>query len=246
MKFVIKPLFVLLLLISNLYAPAAAMPASPSVWTAKTPARVQELPRTSGKSLQDKAQMALIKQLGSNYSRIELKPLSKPKSSEYALDGFKASAAVSFPVARRVCVWLIHGKQRIPVWFRVRAYARVLIANRLINYNSQLPEKAFSWQERDIAGLNGQPARSIPKRAWTKSFIEEQGILLTRQLKQPPLIAQGQVVKVNFHNQHVRLVMDAVALADGYLSQMIRVKNPLTQKSFFVKVIGSQEAEVSA
>ena len=213
-------------------------------WQGKTQIRVDSPMQSSGKALQDKAQAALTKLLGTKYTRIEISALSTLKSSEYPLESFKAKAALSFPVAKRVCVWLTNDKQRIAVWFRVRAYAQVWVARHNISFNTMIEPKAFSSQERNIAGLNGEPARSLPENTWIKSSLLQNKILLESQLKEPPLIKQGQTVKVSLHQNSINLVMDAVAMADGYLGQMIMVKNPVNQKSFVAKVTNAEQAEV--
>jgi flagella basal body P-ring formation protein FlgA len=213
-------------------------------WQGKSEIYVDKLTQSSGKALQDKAQAELVKQLGSKYTRIAITALSTTKSSEYPLDSFKVKTALSFPVAKRVCVWLTNDKQRIAVWFRVRAYAEAWVARHNIGYNTVLDPKAFSLKERNIAGLNGRPAQSLPENTWINASLEQNKILLASQLKQPPLVKQGEAIKVSLHHNSINLVMDAIAMADGYLGQTIKAKNPINQKTFAVKVSGAEHAEV--
>lgn len=215
-------------------------------WQGKTRVRVSHSTLTSGQALQDKAKARIISKLHSQYQRLEIEPLSKVKSSTIPLDNFTAKTSLSFPVAKRVCVWLNNGKQHIPIWFRVRAYAHVWVANDNMSYNTPIIKTAFSWKERNIAGLISPPAQWLPDNAWLKSTIEADKILLSNQIREAPVIIHGQTIKVYFQSNKIRLVMDAIALADGNMGQMIRVKNIRNQKSFDAKVIGIQQAEVLA
>ena len=215
-------------------------------WQGKTRIQVNQLNQSSGDSLLEKAKTALIIQLGSKYSRVELKPLSHPKNSAYSIDSFETDANISYPTAKRVCVWLRHDKQRIAVWFHVSAYAQVLVANRDVTFHTLIQDNVFSWRERNIAGLTDKPAQSIPKHVWLKSPIAKGKILLAGQLRELPLVIQGQSVKVDIHNHShsIAVVMDAIALGDGYLGQKITVKNPRNQKTFIAIVSGFQQAEI--
>jgi len=215
-------------------------------WQGKTQIHVKPLRQSSGALLLEKAKTALKSQLGSHYTRVEITPLSNLIDSEYALDQFKTEMTIAYPTAKRVCVWLTHGKKRIAVWFKVSAYARVLVANRDLHYHTLIHSDAFSWHERDIAGLNDQPAQSLPENFWLKSSIERDKILLANQLKEPPLVIQGQHINVSVHNHSITVVIDGVALGDGYLGQTVTVKNPLNQKTFVAIVSGLQQAEITS
>jgi flagella basal body P-ring formation protein FlgA len=213
-------------------------------WQGKSLIKVSQLSQSSADALLEKAKTALVAQLGSKYSRTELKALSRPKDSPFSIDSFQADANTSYPTAKRVCVWLRHDKERIAVWFHVKAYAQVLVANRDLPFHTLIKDNEFSWKERDIAGLNDKPAQSIPTHVWLKSPIAHGNILLADLLRELPLVIEGQAVKVDVHRHRIDVVMDAVALNDGYLGQRITIKNPLNQKTFVAIVSGFQQAEI--
>ena len=217
-----------------------------ATWHGKTQIRVQQITQTSGKALQDKAKSELLRKLGSKYSRIEVEAITSLNDSEYALDTFKAKTTIAFPVAKRVCVLLNNDKQHIPVWFRVRAYAQVLVSAHHLKYNTLIQKDAFSWKERNIAGLKSPPALFLPENSWLAASLEANHILLSSHIKEAPLIVHGQTVKVHFTNNRISLVMDAIALSDGTIGQTIRVKNKRNQKMLVVRVTGLQQAEVIA
>lgn len=215
-------------------------------WLGKTSIQVNTENTTSGDALVKKAQIALATQLKNQYSRIEMKPLSQPKGSDVPLDSFKVNITLSYPVAKRVCVWLTHDRQSIPVWFDVQAYSRVLIAQRHTVYDKALTKDAFVLQERNIAGLKGKPAQARPDKLWLNTSLQAGDILLTQHIKEPPLVVPGQTVKVRLHQNRINLVMEAVALTGGYRGQSINVKNPVNQQTFAVKITGLRQAEVTS
>lgn len=215
-----------------------------ATWQGKTQIKVKQSCQSSGKLLIETAKSALIKKLGNRYLRVEATPLSPLKDSEYAPDEFKTKIHLTFPTSKRVCVWLLHHHTRIAVWFKVRAYAKVLISNQHLHYNTLLKNSDFSIKERNIAGLNAPPLLTLPQPIWLKSSMERNTILLKTQLKNPPLIIHGQHINVATHTHHITLTIDAIALSDGYLGEMIAVKNPINQKIFQAKISDFHQAEM--
>lgn len=214
-------------------------------WQGKTQIQVKQSTHTSGKLLVEKAKAALIEQLKTQYLRVVVTPLSQLKDSEYLPDDFTVDVDVNFPTSKRVCVWLTHEKSKIAVWFKINAWANVLVTNRDMHYNTPIQTDAFSMKERNIAGLNAAPVQTLPQQAWLKSSIERGDILLENQIKQPPLVVHGQHVKVTTHNHSITIVIDAIALADGYLGEDITVKNSLNHKTFVARISGFQQAEIT-
>ncbi len=217
-----------------------------ATWLGKSEIMVMQSTQSSGALLLEKAQTALVEKLKTHYLRVVVTPLSHIKDSAYALDEFKTDVQLTFPTAKRVCVWLTPANSvRLAVWFNVKAYAKVLVANRDMRYDTLIKNDDFSLKERDIAGLNALPARVLPQSVWLKTSITRNRILLTSQLKEPPLVIHGQHLNVISHNHGITIAMDAIALADGYASEIITVKNPLNQKTFIAKISGIQQAELT-
>ncbi|GEM_PF-1990886 len=217
-----------------------------SKWQGKTRIQVDHLTQTASTLLIEKATMALNNKLKPHYRRVTIKPLSHPNDSNLALDEFKTKINVSFPVSKRVCVWLIHKDKRIPIWFKVSAYANVLVAQHDLSYNTPIQSNAFSRQERNIAGLTSSPAPTLPNQIWLRSSIKRNTILLSNQLKDPSLITHGQSVKVTVHHHAITVVIDAIALTDGTLGQTVTVQNPRTKETFTAKTSGAQQAEMTS
>ena len=217
-----------------------------SKWQGKTRIQVMQSTQSSGKLLIKKANIALSDKLKSHYQHMNLKPLSHPNNSDYAVNDFKVKMSVSYPVSKRVCVWLIHKNSRIPVWFKVKAYRNVLVAKRDLHSNTPIQDHAFSWKKRNIAGLTSPPAKSLPNHLWLTSPLKRDEILLDNQLKHPPLIIKGQAITVTVHHHAITLVVDGVAITDGSLGQVITVKNPRSRQTFVATISGVQQAVMNS
>jgi len=198
----------------------------------------------SAAALTEKARIALSEELKTQYQRLELKAVHQARDSDAELDSFTVDMTLSYPIARRVCVWLDNGEQRIPVWFEVQAWDRVLVAQTRTGADIAIAKDSFVWAERNIAGLKGKPAKQLSDKNWLISSLQSGDILLARQIKAPPQIVAGQSVRVHLQQNRVNLVMDTVALTSGYSGQRINVKNPANQKTLLVQITGSGQAEL--
>ena len=213
-------------------------------WRGKTQTTIRQTLQSSEQALLEKAQQVLMQELSKAYSRVELKVLSHPKGSEYPIGSFHTRVKIISPTAKRVCVWLSNDHQELAVWFSVNAYQRVLVANQNKAYHTQAHADDFSWQERNVAGLSNQPCIRLPEKAWLTTTLQRNQILLTNQISEAPQIRQGEKVQVNIYNHGITSATEAFALSDGYVGQMIGMKNPANQKTFVAKVSGNQQVEI--
>ena len=216
-------------------------------WQGKTQIQVQSSHLSSGTLLIDKAKTALINTLAPQYLRLKVTPLSQPKDSIYHLDDIRVKTLkIPFPTSKRVCVWLASNNDHttIPIWFKINAYANVLVANHDIRYNTPLKNNLFSTKTRNVAGLSSAPVQTIPQHTWLKSSIKRNTLLVENQLKPAPLIRRNQHINLINHRHAITIIMDVVALADGYLGDTITVKNLRNHKIFQARISGLQQAEV--
>ncbi len=213
-------------------------------WQGATKTQVKQSIQSSSQDLLLKAKTELIKKLGSKYSRVEVTALSKPKDSEFALDTFKARFKTSYPSPKRVCVWLTHDKKQIPIWFKVHAFEPTLTAKKNLSPHTLIRENDFYVKERNIAGLKSQPIKKLAKNSWLKTSIEQGKILLAEQVTEAPLVVNGQSVKVTTHQNNITIIMEGIALEDGFRGTTIKIKNPINQQSFDAQITGPQQAEV--
>lgn len=215
------------------------------LWQGVHRAKVAASTTTKGQALIDKAQQALEQKLSPDYLRVAIEPVSKVLDSAYALDAYTPELSVSYPVKKRVCVWLKHPHKDIPIWFRVSAYAKVLVAEHALKAHAAIPADAVHLKVRNIAGLRGIPLSSIPDAAWTSTPVSEHSVLVRHQLKPEPLVKKGQLIQVECAQNTIHLTLDAMAQEDGALHQRIVVKNPKNQHTLMATVTGADRAEVS-
>ena len=217
-----------------------------STWEGKTKIQVKKPHHTSEKVLIKIAKKALFEQLKTQgYINIKVSPISRINDSNVGFKDIKANVKLSYPTPKRVCVWLSNKDNlRTAVWFKVRAYANVLVSNQNIQGKKHLDSRAFSLKKRDISGLKSLPLSTLPNNKWLKYPIYQNTILQEKQLKEAPLVEQGQHVKVITQNHHINIAIEAIALTDGYLDETIQVKNTLNQTRLSVRVTGFQQAEL--
>lgn len=214
-------------------------------WEGITQIQVKKTQRTSGDLLLEKAKKALLQDLTPHYARVELKPLSHPKDSEYSQAQFKIERRViPYPAPKRLSVRLSAQKHPLLLWFAVRAEQRVLVAKNALPSHTPIKKGSFNWQMRDIAGLKSKPASHSPSSMWLKIPLPKDSILLAKDLMAIPLVIHGQTVHVSLAQNSIRVIMEAVAQTDGALGQTVRVQNPLNKAVFSARVTGAQRAEV--
>lgn len=191
------------------------------------------------------AQQALQIKLQTHYKRLTIKPSKQVSGGLLINQPVHTKIDVHFPIAKRVCVWLVNdNQQRIPVWFNVQAYQKVLVANNHIAANTILKPSHFVWKEKNIAGLASPPATLFNEKQWLKNTLSAQQILLVDNLTAQPEVIHGQTVQVTVHHSKVRLTTQALALKDGYQGQIIPLKNLINKKTFVARITGIQQAEI--
>lgn len=212
-------------------------------WQGKTRIQVKTPSTTSGLALQERAKTALIKQLGNSYQRIEVNPLSTINNSDYPLDSFTTHINLSWPIAKRVVVWLTNDKEKIAVWFRIKAYHQVMMAKDVIPAGKPLMTSMFYHKIANIAGYPLPPVTRLPANYGLTTKLQKDAILFNNQLKSMPLVHKGQTISVCFHHNSVNIFMDGIALEDADLHQIITIKNPQNQQIFSAKITDIKHAE---
>lgn len=216
-------------------------------WRGKKNTVVRQRIKTAGTTLIKKAQEELRKQLETqDYSRVELTTKTKLRGSAIPLSAFKVSITNQYPSARTVCARLNYEKHSIPVWFTVKAYKRVLVAQRKIKVHTSVNEHDFVLKERNIAGLKASPYSQLPASMWLQKTMSKNQILTSQFLANIPAVTRGQKVQIKVVNRGISLTTEAIAHNDGHIGQTVKMKNIQTNKYFLAKVTGSNEAEISS
>ena len=216
-------------------------------WRGKKTAVIRQLTLTAGVDLFNKAQLALKNNLEQQgYSPIELTSKAKLKGSILPLSAYTVEIIDHYPPAKKVCVRLNAGKHSIPVWFSVKAYQEVLVAQHPIKKRTEVHENDFILKKRNIAGLNDKPFTQMPQTTWLKKSINTNQILSPTFVAETPSVIKGKSVQVTVLSQGVSIVTEAIAQNDGHVGQKIRMKNLSTNKYFVAVVTAANQAEITS
>lgn len=216
-------------------------------WQGKNTALIHQITQSKAQDLLNKAQTALSRQLKQQaYEQVELSSKTILKDSDIALADFTVQLPKVYPTAKRVCVRLIYKKDSLPVWFAVKAYQSVLVAPQRIKSHTLIHRNNFLLKKRNIAGLKYPPVTRLSQNIWLKKSINKNHILTMEDLSPKPQIIQGQKVKVTLAQQGISILTEALAQSEGYTGQIIRMKNPRTNKYFTATVTGKNQAEIIA
>jgi flagella basal body P-ring formation protein FlgA len=214
-------------------------------WRGKTTAVIQQLTRTSGIDLLNKAQLALKSQLEQhNYLQIEISSKAKLQNSSLPLSSFTVQIQKEYPTAKKVCVRLRSGRHSIPVWFSVKAYQNVLVAQHHIKNRTIVHDNDFILKTRNIAGLKDIPYNRLPQTIWLKKSINTDQILTPGFLTDPPFVIKGQSVQVKIVNHGISITTEAIAQKDGFIGQKVTMKNTQTHKYFLAVITAPNQAEI--
>lgn len=215
-------------------------------WRGKKTAIVEQVIQSKGYELLHKAQTALESQLKNKYESVELKAKGAIKDSEFPLSDFTVQLPDHTPPSSQLCVRLNRNRHSIPIWFTVKAYQTVLVAKKPIKSHSQLHQADFILKKHNIAGLKDNPLTQLPPSFWLKKSINKDHILLSDDVVHKPQILKGQWVQVMVLNHKVSITSKAIAQNDGYIGQVIRMKNPSSHKYFVAEITGPGQAEISS
>lgn len=214
-------------------------------WEGKNTALITASSQTTSQELTDKAEKTLRKQLRKyQLTSLEVSVKSKLPNSELALETLKPQVKISYPPLKQICVHLIDGKHSIPVWFKVKAYQKILVAKQNIDKHNTINNKEFILKNSNIAGLKNRPYTKLPNTLWLKKSIKKNAILTEDYLSPKPQILKGQTVHVTVKNQAISISTQATALHDAYLGQPIKVMNEQSNKPFIAIVTAPNKAEV--
>ena len=213
-------------------------------WQGKTQVRVEQKIQSCSQSLVEKAHADLVKKMQPDYTHVTIVVISHPKAQKYPIEHFKSNIELPFPAPKRICVWLSYKEKRIPIWFKVKAYARVLVATHDLSARVLLKATDFSWEDSDIAGLSDKPASDVPNHGWLLKPLKKGNPLLSAYWKPSPQVQKGERIKVCVTHHRIRIIMEAEALKDGYLGDIITVKNQVNQKILTAVVTDFHQAEI--
>jgi len=158
--------------------------------------------------------------------------------------------AAGAALARRTSVWVdvISAEglyQSIPVWFEVHAEKRVLVLDQGAAKGAGITASAARLRKRDVLALDGRPldGQSLATGLVAARAIAPGAVLTERSATPPGAVLRGQDLLVRMRMGEVVLEYTCKAPNDAKVGQMMRVTNPASRESFWVRVVGPGLAE---
>ncbi len=178
--------------------------------------------------------------------RIEPKPGEIPRGAQFNLQWIGVPRLGS-----NVAILKVYYKNRpirtLRIWGFVELELPVVVASRPIPKGHIITPEDVHLEKRRISGtyqgLITNLEQAIGKE--TKISLRAGQVLTSYNLKIPPLIKKGQMVVIVARGKNFVVKAKGIALQDGNLNQMIRVKNIQSKKVVWGKVISPEEVEVS-
>jgi flagella basal body P-ring formation protein FlgA len=186
-------------------------------------------------------------------TRFELTALGRPvhPTSPGLAPTIAANAGHGTRLARRACVWVQIKRPdgtsgALPVWFAVKAFRDVLVAQHHLQAHEAPHAGDFAAQEQDVAPLGGVPVRVDTDFAGlrTRRTISAGHTLLSEDMESQPQIQSGQSVEVTVRLGSVAIETSAVALREARLGEWVSLRNPGSQLDYLARVVGQGQAAV--
>lgn len=225
----------------RLFKTHAACAKFDMLWLGKTQTPVKSAERSSPEALIQRAKETLSHHLAKKYKRFELKASNRPYPGEHELTSYQVHFSEN-PSAN-VCVWLESDKEVRQVWFKVKAWCDVWVAQRPLKAKTKVKPQDYILEERECPHVQ-DIIQSIPKNKQIIRQMAKGDLLLAKNLEQLTLIRRGDTVKVRVKEGAIALDTQGLALSDGALHQKISIKNPQSNKTFKAIVTGTRQAEV--
>jgi len=163
------------------------------------------------------------------------------------LASFSGQPAVNGIVPLRFAI-SVDGKEceRRTVLFRIEALKEVLVATRLLEMHRIIEADDMQPALRDIGmstSVFSQKGSLIGMR--TKRFIPAGGIIVGDMVEVPPIIEQGDVVKIIIESPVFRITAQGKARQAGARGSVIRVMNTVSMKEITARIVDEKSVRVA-
>lgn len=135
---------------------------------------------------------------------------------------------------------------KTPVFFYLRTYEDIVVANRKINRHDTLTTDDLVVKRMETTTLAGVPFDNTDdlegKRALRQ--IPHNTPITAEMIDNPPLIKKGDLIKVTVNSGNLHIVTKGVAKEDGYLGKFIKFKNIDSNKVLYGRVEDSSSVKI--
>lgn len=202
--------------------------------------------QVSGAEIDSAARAHLEESLRRHHERTLLEVVSpaQPLVVPQGAVGFRARPCGRDAPSRRMCVWvdvLANDAvfRTIPVWFKVQAYRRVLVAKAASPAGAAYESAFFAAELRDTTVLPG-PAlapEDDPRAMRLRRGLAPGDVVLRSDLEPIPFVVRNQDLTVKILTGVILIEAPGVALSDGRLGSVIRVQNPSSREIYRARIV---------
>lgn len=163
------------------------------------------------------------------------------------VDWRKGSEALAGRVVIPVCL-RVKGDAYLTTYATavIRLFNRVCVTNSLLNRHHILTRDDMCREMREVTGLYSPPfedmADLLERR--TRRVVGRARIITEDMVEDPPLIKQGERVRIILVYGNLKVMAMGFARKDGWLGDRIRVRNPKNRSELVGLVVNSKEVEV--
>lgn len=131
------------------------------------------------------------------------------------------------------------------VTIKLRAFKKVLIANRYIKKHEILNKGDFNIVEKEITKLQDvvYPFEDELSNYRAKRNIRENSIITERLIEKTPLVKRGDRLKAFFNNSALKIEFNVVARTEGKKGDIIKVKRH-DNKLFIAEIIDDKNVKI--
>jgi flagella basal body P-ring formation protein FlgA len=202
--------------------------------------------QVSGAEIDTSARVWLEESLRRHHEKTKVEVVSpaQPLAVPEGVASLRSRACGRETPARRMCVSvevLANDSifRTIPVWFKVEAYRRVLVAKVAHPAGAAYEAGFFAAELRDITALPG-PALAPEDEARSmrlKRSLAPGEVALRSDLEPIPFVVRNQDLTVKILAGAILIEAPGVALSDGRLGSVIRVQNPSSKEIYRARIV---------
>ena len=135
---------------------------------------------------------------------------------------------------------------KTPVFFTIRTYEDIVIANKKINRHDILSMDGLVIKRMETTKLAGVTFDDIEGLIGKRSIrpILPNIPITAEMIDNPPLIKKGDFIKVSVQSGNLHIVTKGVAKEDGYMGKVIRIRNIDSNKELYGKVEDSTTVKI--
>ncbi|MGE5708549.1 MAG: flagellar basal body P-ring formation chaperone FlgA [Bacteroidota bacterium] len=128
----------------------------------------------------------------------------------------------------------------------VRVYGNALVASKTIKRGAEITAENAEVRRMSLKDLPRQPLTSLDGvlRSHANRDIPAGMALTNGLIDLPSVVKSGSMVSVQIVSGDLTVIGSGVALSDGQIGQLIKVKNPASKREFSGRVLGEGLVEV--